>query len=44
MMRRMSGLEARPAMKEAKWLQQMDQMRQQMDTIMGAPSIKPLAK
>jgi len=44
MMRRMSGLEARPAMKEAKWQQQMDQMRQQMDAMMGAPSMKPSAK
>jgi hypothetical protein len=44
MMRRMSGLEARPAMNEAKWQLQMDQMRQQMDAMMGAPSMKPSAK
>jgi hypothetical protein len=31
-------------MKEAKWRQQMDQMREQMDAMMGAPSMKPLAK
>ena len=43
-MRWMSGLEARPAMKEAKWQLQTDQMRQQMDAMMGAPLMKPLAK
>lgn len=30
-MRRMSGLGARPHMKEADWQKQMDQMRKQMD-------------
>jgi hypothetical protein len=44
MMRRMSGLAARPAMKEAEWQKQMDQMRKQMDELMGASSMKPGAK
>lgn len=34
MMRRMSGLEGRPAMKEAEWQKQMDQMRKRMDEMM----------
>ncbi len=33
-MRRMSGLGARPHMKEADWQKQMDQMRKQMDNMM----------
>jgi len=32
-MRRMSGLGARPHMKEADWQNQMDQMRKQMDNM-----------
>jgi len=31
LMRRLSGLEARPAMSEGEWQKQTDQMRQQMD-------------
>jgi hypothetical protein len=44
MMRRMSGLEARPAMKEAEWQKQMNQMRKQMDEMMRDSSMKPGAK
>ena len=34
LMRRLSGLEARPAISERKWKKQMDQMRRQMDEMM----------
>jgi hypothetical protein len=44
MMRRMSGLEARPAMREAEWQNQMDQMRKQMDDMMRNSSIKPAGR
>jgi hypothetical protein len=41
MMRRMSGLEVRPAMKDADWQKQMDQMRRQMDEMMRDPKMAP---
>ena len=36
MMRRLSGLEARPAIGEGKWKKQTDQMRRQMDEMTGS--------
>lgn len=44
MMRRMSGLAAKPAMREADYQEQMDQMRKQMDEMMRDSSMKPAAK
>ncbi len=43
-MLRMSGLEARPAMKEAEWQKQMDDMRRQMDAMMRSWQTAPGAK
>lgn len=44
MMRRMSGLEARPAMSEPEWQRQMDQMRKQMDDMMRQSTMKPASR
>ena len=44
MMRRMSGLEAMPAMKEAEQQRQMDEMRTQMDEMMRSSSMRPETK
>ncbi len=44
LMRRMSGLEARPAMKPAEWQRQMDGMRKQMDGMMRDSPMTPSAK
>ena len=44
MLGRMAGLEARPAMKEADWQQQMDEMRGQMDAMMRNWQMAPAAK
>ena len=44
MMRRMSGLAGRPAMKDTEWQKQMDQMRKQMDMMMRAPRMAPGVK
>jgi hypothetical protein len=41
MMRRMSGLESRPAMREPKWQKQMGEMRKQMDEMMGNARMAP---
>lgn len=41
MMRRMSSLEARPAMKPTEWQKQMDQMRKQMDEMMRNSLMRP---
>lgn len=41
MMHRMSWLEGRPAMKEAEWQKQMDQMRTQMDGMMRDSKMMP---
>src|SRR3990170_4599829 len=41
MMRRMSGLAGRPAMKGTDWQKQMDQMRKQMDDMMGNARMAP---
>ena len=41
MMRRMSGLAARPAMREAEWQKQMGEMRKQMDDMMGNARMAP---
>lgn len=41
LMRRMSGLEARHAMKEVEWERQMNAMRRQMDDMMREPIAKP---
>lgn len=41
MMRRMSWLEGRPAMKEAEWQKQMDRMRKQMDEMMRDSKVTP---
>lgn len=41
MMRRMSGLEARPAMKDADRQKQMNQMRRQMDEMMRDSTMPP---
>jgi len=43
-MRNMSGLEGRPAMSEAEWQRQMDQMSKQMDDMMRASSMKPASQ
>jgi len=44
MMRNMSGPEGRPAMTEAEWQSQMDQMRKQMDDMMRDSSTKPASQ
>ena len=44
MMRRMSELEGRPAMKEVEWQKQMGQMRKQMDEMMRNSKMMPGAK
>ena len=44
MMRRMSWLEGRPAMKEVEWQKQMGQMRKQMDEMMRNSKMMPGAK
>ncbi len=44
MMRRMSGLAARPAMREREWWKQMGEMRKQMDGMMGNARMAPGAK
>lgn len=44
MMQRISGLVARPALKEADWQEQMDQMRKQMDEMMRDSQMAPGAK
>lgn len=41
MMRRLSGLEARPAIGEGKWKKQTDQMRRQMDEMTADSSTAP---
>ena len=41
MMRHMSGLEGRPAMSEAEWQRQMDQMGKQMNDMIRDASTKP---
>jgi len=41
MMRRMSGLAARPAMREPEWQKQMGEMRKQMDDMMGNARMAP---
>jgi hypothetical protein len=41
MMRRISGLVARPALKEADWQTQMNQMRKQMDEMMRDARMPP---
>jgi hypothetical protein len=40
-MRRMSGLTARPAMREPEWQKQMGEMRKQMDEMMGNAQMAP---
>jgi hypothetical protein len=44
MMRRMSGLGARPAMKEPEWQTQMGEMRKQMDDMMHDMGLTPRTK
>jgi len=44
MMHRLSGLEARPAIKHGNMEKQMDQMRKQMDEMTGNPKMAPGAK
>jgi len=44
MMRRMSALQARPAMNDAEWQKQMDRMRKQMDEMMRNPQMPPGVK
>ena len=44
MMHRLSGLEARPAIKHGDMEKQMDQMRKQMDEMIGNPKMAPGAK
>jgi len=44
MMHRLSGLEARPAIKHGELDKQLDQMRKQVDTMMGNPKMAPGAK
>ena len=44
MMHRMSILEANPAMKDAEWQKQMDQMRKQMDEMMRDSKMGPGAR
>ena len=44
MMHRLSGLEARPAIKHGNMEKQLDQMRKQMDEMIGNPKIAPGAK
>lgn len=44
MMHRMSGLAARPAMNNAESLEQMEQMRVQMDKMIRDPAMKPTIK
>jgi len=41
MMRRMSGLSARPAMREPEWQKQMGEMRKKMDDMMGNTGMAP---
>ena len=41
MMQRMSGLAARPAMREPEWQKQMGEMRKQMDGMMNNPQMAP---
>jgi hypothetical protein len=41
MMRRISGLVARPALKEADWQKQMNQMRKQMDEMLRDSRMTP---
>jgi hypothetical protein len=41
MMKRMSGLAARPAMRDSEWQKQMNQMRKQMDGMTGNPRMAP---
>lgn len=41
MMQRMSGLAARPAMREPEWQKQMGEMRKQMDGMMSNPQMAP---
>ena len=44
MMHRLSGLEARPAIKHGNMEKQLDQMRKEMDEMIGNPKIAPGAK
>ena len=44
MMHRLSGFEARPAIKHGDMEKQMDQMRKQMDEMIGNPKMAPGAK
>ena len=44
MMHRLSGLEARPATKHGELDKQLDQMRKQMDEMMGNPKTAPGAR
>ena len=41
MMHRMSGFEAMPAMMEPGQQKQMDEMRKEMDEMMGSSAMKP---
>lgn len=41
MMQRMSGLAARPAIREPAWQKQMGEMRKQMDQMMGDARMRP---
>lgn len=43
-MQRMSGLEARPAMREPEWQRQMDEMRNQLDEMLRNSRMAPGAK
>ena len=44
MMRRMSGLASRPAMKPVEWQNKMDEMRKQMDGMMRDSNMMPDSK
>ena len=44
MMRRLSGLEARPAIKHGDMDKQLDQMQKQMSEMMGGPRMAPAVK
>ena len=44
MMRRLSGLEARPAIKHGDMDKQLDQMQKQMSEMMGSPRMAPAVK
>ena len=44
MMHRLSGLEARPAIKHGDMDKQLDQMQKQMSEMMGSPRMAPAVK